>query len=339
MQIKAIEWIDNQIQIIDQTCLPEKKETITLTNVDEVAEAIKKLRIRGAPAIGVAGAMGLAMGMLSNTTSQNDNAFFNKLEQLVKYLNSTRPTAVNLSWALHRMKQISKANQQKSIPEIQTILIAEAQKIAQEEADRSENMGRLGASLVNDGDMLLTHCNAGALATYGKGTAVAVFYHAHEEGKKIHVFADETRPLLQGSRLTVWELQQAQIPVTLICDNMAGWAMAQGKIDKIFVGADRIAANGDTANKIGTYTVATLAKEHKIPFYIVAPTSTIDATLKNGAGIPIEERGAEEIIYGFGKQTAPQHTQVWSPAFDVTPARLIDAIITEDQIYYPPYQF
>ncbi|RMH71191.1 MAG: S-methyl-5-thioribose-1-phosphate isomerase [Gemmatimonadetes bacterium] len=338
MFLKSIEWKTDHIEIIDQTQLPEQEKRIQLRTLSQITEAIQKLRIRGAPAIGIAGAMGLAL-IMDQTEIDLPDAFFDYLYRTADQLNATRPTAVNLGWALRRMIRVAEDARQHPLAKIREALIHEAQQIAEEEAERSIQMGKFGAELIQEGDTLLTHCNTGALATYGYGTALSVFYQAHQMGKRIHVFADETRPLLQGSRLTVWELQRAGIPVTLITDNMAGWAMAQGKIQRIFTGADRIAANGDSANKIGTYSVATLAKAHNIPFYIVAPSSTIDASLKSGAEIPIEERGAAEIIRGFGKLTAPEGTSVWSPAFDVTPAELISGIITEAGVFEYPYAF
>jgi methylthioribose-1-phosphate isomerase len=294
------------------------------------------LRVRGAPAIGIAGALGTVLGVWHSEATMYEE-FEAQLEQTTNYLATSRPTAVNLFWALDRMKSTANRNKNSSIEELKKIILSEAQQIIIEDQQMCRAIGKHGQQLVNDGDTILTHCNAGGLATSGYGTALAVMFAACEVGKKIKVYADETRPLLQGARLTTWELMQAGIDVTLICDNMAAQVMKEGKINSVIVGADRIAANGDTANKIGTYSVAVLAKEHKIPFYVAAPTSTFDLTLATGDLIPIEQRGTEEITESFGKRTAPLNVKVYSPAFDVTPARLIDAIITEKGIIRKPY--
>ncbi|MEW6619050.1 MAG: S-methyl-5-thioribose-1-phosphate isomerase [bacterium] len=321
MIVETIKWEDDKLKIIDQTKLPEELVYLECSTVDEVAEAIKKLRVRGAPAIGVAAAYGVVLGV-------------NRIEQSIKLLESTRPTAVNLFWALQRMAKCAKNHKGSELKEA---LLKEAKSIHEDDREKCRQMGEYGASLIKNGDTILTHCNAGALATGGIGTALAAIYTAQKQGKKIKVFADETRPLLQGARLTTWELMQAGIDVTLICDNMAAMVMKQGKINLVIVGADRIVQNGDTANKIGTYGVAVLAKEHNIPFYVVAPTSTIDLSLEDGSQIPIEEREADEITYGFGKRTAPEGINVYSPAFDVTPNKFIKAIITEKGIAYQPF--
>jgi methylthioribose-1-phosphate isomerase len=336
MPVPTIEWHDGKVKLIDQTLLPGEFKYIYCENVDQVWEAIKVLRVRGAPAIGIAAALGTVLGIW-DSNAESYPEFKAQLDKVTDYLATSRPTAVNLFWALDRMKATATANKDRDVPQLKKILLAEAQKIIDEDKAMCRAIGRNGAELISDGDTILTHCNAGGLATADYGTALAVMFTAHEQGKSIKVFADETRPLLQGARLTTWELMQAGIDVILICDNMAAQVMKEGKIDCVIVGADRIAANGDTANKIGTYGVAVLAKEHKVPFYVAAPTSTLDMSLATGDLIPIEQRGAEEITEGFGKRTAPEGVKVYSPAFDVTPARLIDAIITEKGIARAPY--
>jgi methylthioribose-1-phosphate isomerase len=305
--------------------------------VEDVWEAIKSLRVRGAPAIGIAGALGTVLGIW-NSKSADYTFFAAELRQVTEYLATSRPTAVNLFWALDRMKETAERHKHIEIAEIKQVLLNEALQIIKEDRAMCRAIGQHGLSLIQNGDTILTHCNAGGLATADYGTALAVMFKAHELGKNIRVYVDETRPLLQGSRLTTWELMQAGIDVTLICDNMAAQVMKEAKIQCVIVGADRIAANGDTANKIGTYGVAILAKAHEIPFYVAAPTSTLDLSLGRGEQIPIEQRGAEEITEGFGKKTAPADVKVYSPAFDVTPAHLITAIITEKGIARPPYE-
>jgi len=336
MPVPTIQWHDGKVRLIDQTLLPNELKYIYCGTVEEVWEAIKVLRVRGAPAIGIAGALGTVVGIW-NSKAESYAEFKAQLDEVADYLATSRPTAVNLFWALDRMKATAEANEDKDIFILKKILLAEAQKILDEDKAMCRAIGRNGAELIRDGDAILTHCNAGGLATADYGTALAVMFAAHEQGKSIRVFADETRPLLQGARLTTWELMQAGIDVTLICDNMAAQVMKEGKIDCVIVGADRIAANGDAANKIGTYGVAIHAKEHKIPFYVAAPTSTLDMSLATGDLIPIEQRGVEEITEGFGKRTAPEGVKVYSPAFDVTPARLIDGIITEKGVARAPY--
>jgi len=336
MPVPTIQWHDGKVRLIDQTLLPNELKYIYCGTVEEVWEAIKVLRVRGAPAIGIAGALGTVVGIW-NSKAESYAEFKAQLDEVADYLATSRPTAVNLFWALDRMKATAEANEDKDIFILKKILLAEAQKILDKDKAMCRAIGRNGAELIRDGDAILTHCNAGGLATADYGTALAVMFAAHEQGKSIRVFADETRPLLQGARLTTWELMQAGIDVTLICDNMAAQVMKEGKIDCVIVGADRIAANGDAANKIGTYGVAIHAKEHKIPFYVAAPTSTLDMSLATGDLIPIEQRGVEEITEGFGKRTAPEGVKVYSPAFDVTPARLIDGIITEKGVARAPY--
>lgn len=336
MPIPTIEWNDGKVKLIDQTLLPNELKYIDCETVEQVWDAIKILKVRGAPAIGIAGALGAVLGIYKSN-AKDYASFKDQLDKITSYIASSRPTAVNLFWALDRIKATADANKGKDIPQLKNILLDEAQKIIDEDKAMCRAIGEHGATLIKDGDTILTHCNAGGLATADYGTALAVIFKAHEQGKHIKVFADETRPLLQGARLTAWELMQAGIDVTLICDNMSAQVMKEGKINCVVVGADRIASNGDTANKIGTYGVAVLAKEHKIPFYIAAPTSTLDMSLATGDLIPIEQRKAEEITEGFGRRTAPEGVKVYNPAFDVTPARLIDGIITEKGIARKPY--
>ena len=333
MRPKAIEWLEDKLRILDQSKLPHDESFIDLIGYQDVALAIKEMKVRGAPAIGIAAAYGIALGAQS-IRGENKDEFLSQLDQLMQTLVSTRPTAVNLFRATSRMRKAATGN---NIPEIRATLISEAKQIHQEEIEATRRLSQLGAELIKDGFTILTHCNAGALATGGYGTALGIITAAKEQGKRISVFADETRPLLQGARLTVWELEQEAIPVTLITDSMAGYFMNQGKIDLVIVGADRIAANGDVANKIGTYTLAVLAKENSIPFYVAAPTSTIDLSLPSGAEIPIEQREPEEITHIQGIRIAPEGTNVANPAFDVTPHTYISAIITEKGIIREPY--
>ena len=323
-----------KLRLIDQTLLPVEYLEIELTQVEQVFEAIRSLRVRGAPAIGCAAAYGLVIG-LQNFTGLDRAAFDGKVTEVADYLATSRPTAVNLFWALDRMRRVVPHSTGLTSPQLLERLLEEARLIEVEDREMCAAIGRHGASLLKNGQGVLTHCNAGGLATAGDGTALAVIFAAAAEGKNLQVFADETRPLLQGARLTAWELQQRGVPVTLICDNMAGWVMQEGRIQAVIVGADRITANGDAANKIGTYSVALLAKAHGIPFYVAAPTSTFDLTLATGAGIPIEQRASTEITHGFGKQTAPAGVAVYNPAFDVTPAAYIAAIITERGLIQP----
>ena len=337
MPIPTIEWVDGRIHLIDQTLLPNEFNQIYCDDVESVWEAIKSLRVRGAPAIGIAGALGAVLGIWkSKATNYPD--FAAELKKVTDYLATSRPTAVNLFWALERIEGTAEKHRDLEISQLKDVLLDEAQSIIEEDRARCRAIGQHGIDLLRNGDTILTHCNAGGLATSDYGTALAVMFSAHESGKNISVYADETRPLLQGARLTAWELMQAGIDVTLICDNMAAQVMKEGKIQCVIVGADRIAANGDTANKIGTYNVAILAKAHDIPFYVAAPTSTLDLSLKTGDLIPIEQRAAEEVTEGFGSRTAPEGVKVYSPAFDVTPAHLITAIITEKGIVHPPYK-
>jgi len=335
--IKTLEWTDAGVRFIDQTKLPTEETYITCKNYDEVADAIRTMIVRGAPAIGVAAAMGVALG-----TQQSQAKTLPELERdfdtICKVLAGTRPTAVNLFWAIRRMRE--KFEQLRPLPteKIKAELVAEAQRMLVEDIAANQTMGRYGAVLLPSSGGVLTHCNAGALATAGYGTALGVIRAAVESGKKLNVFADETRPFLQGSRLTAWELMKDGIPTTLIADNMAGAMMRQGKIDAVIVGADRIAANGDVANKIGTYTVAVLAREHGIPFYVAAPISTVDLNTPDGSKIPIEQRDLTEVTHLAGKQIAPDGVQVENPAFDVTPNKYVTAIITERGVARAPYE-
>ncbi len=335
--VPTIEWlggIEGCARLIDQTLLPTEFKQVECRTVEGMWEAIKTLRVRGAPAIGIAAAFGTVLGIQrSQATTYGD--FRRELERVTDYLATSRPTAVNLFWALDRMKQVAEENRFLTIPLLKERLLDEALAICEEDKAVCRAIGRHGADLIREGGGVLTHCNAGGLATADYGTALAVMFAAHEQGKSFRVFADETRPLLQGARLTAWELMQAGIDVTVICDSMAATVMQQGKVDLVVVGADRIAANGDTANKIGTYGVAILAKEHGIPFYVAAPVSTFDLSLPSGEGIPIEERKAEEVTDGFGRRTAPEGVCVYNPAFDVTPARYITGIVTERGVVAP----
>jgi len=335
--IKTIFWKDDAVVMIDQRALPCEERLLRFTDYKDVITAIRDLTIRGAPAIGVAAAMGIALGTLHLSPSSKEE-FNRAFYEICDQFSRTRPTARNLFWGIERMKKTFAEAMPSSPDQIKRLLVEEAIRICEEDIAINERIGINGRSLIQDGDHILTHCNAGALATAGCGTALGVVRAAWEEGKKIHVFVDETRPVLQGARLTAWELMKEKIPATLIADNMAGFLMKQGKINKIIVGADRIAANGDVANKIGTYSLAVLAKEHNIPFYVAAPLSTIDMSIQNGDEIPIEERNAEEITTIRGIRVAPEGMHVYNPAFDVTPNRYITAIITEAGVVFPPYQ-
>jgi methylthioribose-1-phosphate isomerase len=336
-EIKTLHWVgdvDGCLRMIDQTRLPGKFIEIDCRDIQTVWDAIKVLRVRGAPAIGVAAAYGVCVGVQS-VVHADEATFFARLNEVVDYLASSRPTAVNLFWALDRMKKKAESLRGMRSEELAAALLTEAKAIHEEDRQMCRAIGRHGAALLHDGQGVLTHCNAGGLATSDYGTALALFYAAAEAGKKLHIYADETRPLLQGARLTAWELQQHGIDVTLICDNMAAQVMREGRVQAAVVGADRIAANGDTANKIGTYGVALLAAAHKIPFYVAAPSSTFDRSLPDGSGIPIEQRDPREVTHGFGSRTAPEGVQVYNPAFDVTPASLITAIVCERGVIQP----
>ena len=330
-------WANGCLEILDQTRLPGKVEYIKCTEHRTVCDAIKRLSVRGAPAIGAAAAYGLALGAASVSAGSREE-FLTAVEGIANDLVATRPTAVNLKWAVDRILTKLRGCDCQAVDALKAMLVSEAEAIFNEDLDSNRKMGKFGQALVPDGAAILTHCNAGALATAGLGTALGVIRAARDAGKKVSVYADETRPLLQGARLTTWEMLQEKIPVTLISDNMAGYLMSLGKVDLVIVGADRITANGDVANKIGTYGVAVLAKEHNVPFYVAAPMSTIDFNLVSGRDIPIEERAAQEITHFAGVRMAPEGVGVWNPAFDVTPSRLISAIITDRGVAKPPYE-
>jgi methylthioribose-1-phosphate isomerase len=335
--IKTLEWTDEGVRFIDQRKLPTEETYVTCATYEEVADAIRNMTVRGAPAIGVAAAMGIALGTRdaeAGHVSELRRAF----DQICEVIGETRPTAVNLFWAIRRMQQKFEACAELPVDQIRQALITEAQRMYVEDIAANEAMGRHGATLMPSSGGVLTHCNAGALATCGYGTALGVIRAAVEAGKKLQVYADETRPFLQGSRLTAWELMKDGIPTTVISDNMAGAMMKQGKIGAVVVGADRIAANGDVANKIGTYTVAVLAKEHAIPFYVAAPFSTVDLETPDGSKIPIEQRSTSEVTHIAGKAIAPEGVKVENPAFDVTPAKYVAAIITERGVARAPYE-
>ena len=331
---QPIEWLGNKVKLLDQTRLPREEVYLELGDYQEVAAAIKEMRIRGAPAIGVAGAYGIALGALKIEAASRDE-FLLKLKDIMQTLAATRPTARNLFAAIDRMQQAAGAGG--DMEQIKKALVNEAARIHSEEAEATGKLARFGAELIKDGATILTHCNTGPLATTGCGTALGIIRQAKEQGKKIKVLASETRPLLQGARLTAWELKQAHIPFTLITDSMAGYFLSRGEIDCIIIGADRIASNGDTANKIGSYTLAVLAMENGIPFYIATPVSTIDLSLACGDEIPIEERDPEEVTHLQGVSTAPDGTRAANPAFDITPHYYITAIITEKGIIKEPY--
>ncbi len=347
MNTTSVEWvggIEGHLRLIDQTRLPTELVYLECRDIETVFEAIRSLRVRGAPAIGIAAAYGVCLGVRGaedGPVAPSQEALTQSLEKAIDYLATSRPTAVNLFWALERMRGAGRQWAGQQLSDQQTPqrlverLLEEARAIHEEDRAMCHAIGRYGAALLADGQGVLTHCNAGGLATAEYGTALAVFFAAQDAGKRLHVYADETRPLLQGARLTAWELKQRGVDVTLICDSMAAQVMREGRVSAVVVGADRIAANGDTANKIGTYGVALLAAAHGIPFYVAAPTSTFDLSLASGEAIPIEQRAAQEITHGFGRQTAPDGVQVYNPAFDVTPVRLIRAIICERGVIEP----
>jgi methylthioribose-1-phosphate isomerase len=325
------------LRFLDQTKLPTEETYVTCTTYQQVADVIRNMVVRGAPAIGVAAAMGIALGV-QKSSAETVADLKNEFDQICQVLGETRPTAVNLFWAIRRMQDKFEALRIRPLAQIRAALVEEAQRMLAEDIAANQAMGRHGATLMPASGGVLTHCNAGALATAGYGTALGIIRAAVAQGKKIHVYADETRPFLQGSRLTAWELLKDGIPTTVISDNMAGAMMKQGKIGAVVVGADRIAANGDVANKIGTYTVAVLAKEHGIPFYVAAPISTVDLATPDGSGIPIEQRKAEEVTHIAGRRIVPAGVWVENPAFDVTPARYVAAIITERGVARAPYE-
>ncbi len=334
MGVEPIKWLGDRLRVLDQTRLPEEEIYLELGSAQDVASAITELKIRGAPAIGIATAYGMALGALKIDSNAKEE-FLRKLKTVGELLSSTRPTAKNLFGAISRMERVATLGGE--VEEIKELLIAEAKKIQAEEEESSRKMSRFGALLIEDGFKVLTHCNTGALAAPDYGTAFGAIRWAKEEGKRIKVYATETRPLLQGSRLTCWELKKAEIPAVLITDSMAGYLMSRGEVDCVILGADRIALNGDTANKIGTYTLAVLAKEHGIPFYVVAPSTTIDPDIASGDEIPIEERDKEEVTHIRGVAIAPEGFEALNPAFDVTPHHLVSAIVTEKGIIREPY--
>ena len=335
--MKTIEWIgdaEGHLRLLDQTMLPVKTEFLDCMNTKDLFDAIRRLSVRGAPAIGVSAAYGVLLG-LRDINDDSRESFEKKFSEVCDYLADSRPTAVNLFWALDRIRGVVKAEQDLSPIQMRDRLLEEAKAIDDEDREMCTAMGQFGAELIPEGAGVLTHCNTGALATAGDGTALSVIFAAHEQGKNIHVYADETRPLLQGARLTAWELMQRNVPSTLICDSMAAWVMKEGRIQAVITGSDRIAANGDAANKIGTYGLSVLAKAHCIPFYIAAPSSTFDFAIESGEDIPIEQRDSLEITKGFGNQTAPDNVQTYNPAFDVAPAENITALITEKGVIQP----
>ena len=334
--IETLEWTESGVRFIDQTKLPTDETYVTCTTYGQVADVIRNMVVRGAPAIGVAAAMGVALGV-KDSKAESVGELKQDFDQICEVIGQTRPTAINLFWAIRRMRDKFEQLRMRSLAQIKQALIDEALRMHAEDIAANRAMGGFGAALMPESGGVLTHCNAGALATCGYGTALGVIRAAVEQGKKIHVFADETRPFLQGSRLTAWEMMKDGIPTTVISDNMAGAMMKQGKISAIVVGADRIAANGDVANKIGTYTLAILAKAHGIPFYVAAPFSTIDLDTPDGSKIPIEQRSPREITHMAGKQMTPDGVEIENPAFDVTPATYVTAIVTERGIVRAPY--
>jgi len=334
MMYQPVEWLHDRLRILDQTRLPIEEKYIETADYLEVADAIKTLKVRGAPAIGVAGGYGIALAAMASRAS-SVGAFRMEVTKAIQIIISTRPTARNLFWAADRMASL--LAREESIDGLSRLLVKEAVDIHRQEEDNSQRLSEVGVDLVSDGATVLTHCNTGPLATTGSGTALGIIIHASRQGKKITVLVDETRPLLQGARLTTWELQKAGVAFTLITDSMAGYCMARGEVNAVIVGADRIAANGDTANKIGTYGVAVLAKAHRVPFYVAAPTSTMDLQIRSGEQIEIEQRSPEEVTHFDGIRVAPDGIDVRNPAFDVTPAKLITAIVTERGIIKPPF--
>ena len=334
MPVRTIEWKNDRVIMLDQRLLPHREVYRVCRDYDQVAEAIRSMVIRGAPAIGVAAAMGVALGALQAPAKTFDRDF----ERIFARLGKTRPTAVNLFWALQRMRQIYAKYRSQGVDAVKRALKEEAQKIYKEDIAANRQLGKYGMALLRNAKQIMTHCNAGALATAGYGTALGVLRALKESGREFEVFVNETRPFLQGARLTAWELKKEKIPATLITDSMAGYLMQTGKVDAVVVGCDRVAANGDVANKIGTYTLAVLARRHGIPFYVAGPTSSIDIDCRCGKDIPIEQRDPKEVSHIFGKALAPNGIRVFNPAFDVTAQDLISAIITEKGVIHPPYQ-
>jgi methylthioribose-1-phosphate isomerase len=334
MAVKTIEWKNDRVIMLDQRLLPHREIYRVCRDYQQVADAIRRMVIRGAPAIGVAAAMGVALGALRAPLKSFDRAF----ERMLAVLGKTRPTAVNLSWALQRMREVYSRHRSQGVEAVKRALKEEAQRIYKEDIAANRQLGKHGAPLLRNAGHIMTHCNAGALATAGYGTALGVLRALKDSGKQFEVFVNETRPFLQGARLTAWELKKERIPATLITDSMAGYLMQSGKVDAVVVGCDRVAANGDVANKIGTYTLAVLARRHGIPFYVAGPTSSIDLECASGKDIPIEQRDPREVSHMFGKALAPRGIKVFNPAFDVTAQELISAIITEKGVVHPPYQ-
>jgi methylthioribose-1-phosphate isomerase len=334
MAVKTIEWKNNRVIMLDQRLLPNKEVHRICRDYEQVARGIRDMVIRGAPAIGVAAAMGVALGASKSREKNFDREF----ERIFLTLSKTRPTAVNLFWALERMRKVYTDNRNRGVETVKRLLKEEAQKIYKEDIAANRQLGRFGASLLGNARQVMTHCNAGALATAGYGTALGVIRALKESGKQVEVWVNETRPFLQGARLTAWELKKEKIPATLVTDSMAGYLMQKGRIDAVVVGCDRVAANGDVANKIGTYGIAVLAKRHGIPFYVAGPTSSIDLNCPSGKEIPIEQRDPREISHIFGRSLAPRGIRIFNPAFDVTAHELISAIITEKGVINPPYQ-
>jgi methylthioribose-1-phosphate isomerase len=334
MAVRTIQWQNDRVIMLDQRLLPHKEVYRVCRNYQEVAQAIRRMVIRGAPAIGVAAAMGVALGA-SKTREEN---FDREFERIFLTLSKTRPTAVNLFWALDRMRKVYADNRSRGVEGVKRLLREEAQKIYREDIAANKQLGKFGASLLQSTRRLMTHCNAGALATAGYGTALGVIRALKESGQEVEVWVNETRPFLQGARLTAWELKKEKIPATLITDNMAGYLMQEGQVDAVVVGCDRVAANGDVANKIGTYGIAVLAKRHGIPFYVAGPTSSIDVGCASGKDIPIEQRDPTEVSHIFGRALAPKGVKIFNPAFDVTSQDLVSALITEKGVIHPPYQ-
>lgn len=334
MAVRTIQWKNDRIIMLDQRLLPHKEVYQVCRDYEEVAQAIRDMVIRGAPAIGVAAAMGVALG----ASQAAEKSFDRNFERILSALAKTRPTAVNLFWALEQMRKVYTENRARGIETVKRLLKEEAQKIYKEDIAANKQMGKFGASLLRNARRVMTHCNAGALATAGYGTALGVIRALKESGKPVEVWVNETRPFLQGARLTAWELKKEKIPATLVTDSMAGYLMQKGRVDAVVVGCDRIAANGDVANKIGTYGIAVLAKRHGIPFYVAGPTSSIDIDCASGKDIPIEQRDPKEVSYIFGQALAPKGIKAFNPAFDVTSHELISAIITEKGVIHPPYQ-
>ena len=334
MAVKTIEWKNDAVIMIDQRLLPQHEVFRVCRDYEQVAGAIREMVIRGAPAIGVAAAMGVALGALKATEKGFDREF----ERIFLCLSKTRPTAVNLFWALERMRKVYTENRSRGVGAVKRLLKDEGLKIYKEDIAANKQLGKFGASLLRNASRVMTHCNAGALATAGYGTALGVIRAMKESGKQIEVYVNETRPFLQGARLTAWELKKEKIPTTLVTDNTVGYLMQRGKVDAVVVGCDRVAANGDVANKIGTYGIAVLAQRHRVPFYVAGPTSSIDLRCPSGSEIPIEQRNPKEVSHIFGRALAPKGVKILNPAFDVTSQELISAIITEKGVITPPYQ-